>query len=244
MPPNKYNGTYEELQEKVRLTGISGQWRDLENGTKQYKADNGATLNWYTTKTIQVQGKPDLRAEFESAFGIATAGTPTPTTARAVPQTNEKPKIFIVHGHDRLAVEQLEFILVKLGLEPYILQNNNGQSRTLIEALEQEIYKDAAFAVVLMTPDDFGYSKTQTDEVREPRARQNVILEMGIVMAALGRKKTAILQKGNVELPSDIGAIIRLDFNDHVQEVAVKLARHMKGAEIEIPDDLIAHAAS
>ena len=244
MPPNTYNGTYEELQEKVRLTGIKGEWRELANGTKQYKANNGARLNWFTTKTIQFQGRPDLRAEFESAFGIKTAGTPTPARVRAVPQANEKPKIFIVHGHDEDSRDQLELVLRRLNLDPYILQNNNGQSRTLIEALEQEIYKDAAFGVVLMTPDDFGYSKTKTDEDREPRARQNVILEMGIIMASLGRDKTALLKKGNVELPSDVGGIIHLGFNERVQEVAVKLAHHMKGAKIDIPDELIAHAAS
>ena len=244
MPPNKYNGTYEELQEKVRRIGISGEWGELANGTKQYRADNGAILNWFSTQTIQFQGTADGITAFQSAFGIETAGTRTPAKAKAVPQANEKPKIFIVHGHDKLAVEQLSFILVKLGLEPYVLQNNIGQSRTLIEALEQEIYKDAAFAVVLMTPDDFGYSKTQTDEVREPRARQNVILEMGIVMASLGRAKTALLKKGNIELPSDIGAIIRLDFNDHVQDVAVRLARHMKDAGVKISDELIAKVAS
>ena len=60
-------------------------------------------------------------------------------------------------------LEQLELVLRRLGLDPYILQNNDGGSKTLIEALEQQIYKAATFGIVLLTPDDFGYPKSKTD---------------------------------------------------------------------------------
>ena len=36
------------------------------------------------------------------------------------------------------------------------------------------------------------------------RARQNVILELGMLLVRLGRKRVAILHKGSLELPSDI----------------------------------------
>lgn len=60
--------------------------------------------------------------------------------------------------------------------------------------MEQNIYKEAAFGVVLMTPDDYGYAKGETEADRKPRTRQNVILEMGMVMASLGRERMAILK--------------------------------------------------
>jgi hypothetical protein len=55
-------GTYAELQDEVKLTGVYGEWRDLGN-RKQYRSDGGAILNWWqSTGTIRVQG-PGLAAE-------------------------------------------------------------------------------------------------------------------------------------------------------------------------------------
>ena len=247
MSKNKFRGTYQELQDKVLLTGINGEWRELNNGQKQYKTEDGATLNWWeSSKTIQFQGADDVKAELENAFnsGESAANTNTPSAKRAAPQLDARTKIFVVHGHDQTSLEQLELVLRRLGLDPYILQNNDGQSKTLIEALEKQIYEEAAFGIVLMTPDDYGYSKNQTNEERTPRARQNVILEMGMIMASLGRDKTVILKKGNLELPSDVNGVIYLEFNEHVKEVAVKLANRMKGAGIDIQENLITQAAA
>lgn len=63
MSKNKFRGTYQELQDKVLLTGINGEWRELNNGQKQYKTEDGATLNWWeSSKTIQFQGADDVKA--------------------------------------------------------------------------------------------------------------------------------------------------------------------------------------
>jgi len=95
---------------------------------------------------------------------------------------NENKKVFVVHGHDAVAREQLELVLHKLGLYPFVLQNTSGGGLTIIEALEQEIgpnSNQARFGIVLLTPDDMGYVKHDAPENAQPRARQNVILEMG-----------------------------------------------------------------
>lgn len=248
---NKFRGTYQDLQDKVLLTGINGQWRELDNGQKQYKTDDNAVLNWWeTNKTINFQGPNDVKQELENAFHAADTveGSSQTVSLKTTVKSNNTPdnktKIFVVHGHDQTSLEQLELVLRRLGLDPYILQNNDGQSKTLIEALEKHIYEEAAFGIILMTPDDYGYPKNKTNEDRQPRARQNVILEMGMVMASLGRDKTVILKKGNLESPSDVNGIIYLEFNEHVKEVAVKLANRMKGAGIEIADSLITSAAA
>ena len=41
----KISRTYAELKHRVLLTGIRGEWRDRGNH-KQYRANNGAILNW------------------------------------------------------------------------------------------------------------------------------------------------------------------------------------------------------
>lgn len=228
------------LKSLVASRGIKGEWTEDGSGKFSFKSVRKGTLNYWPHKgTVQCQGKAEPKAELEAIF--ISGSPPIPAQPIANP-ANQKTKIFVVHGHDTTALEQLELVLRRLGLDPYILQNNDGESKTLIEALEQQIYKEAAFGIVLLTPDDYGYPKNKTNEDRQPRARQNVILELGMVLASLGRERMVLLKKGALEMPTDVGGIIYLEFNEHVKEVAVKLATRMKGAGIEIDDALI-HSA-
>lgn len=232
----KFHGSLEELQAIVEATGRVGEWRDIPNG-HSFRAKSGEVLNWWPGKgTLLCQGNKagEFQADFEAVLGGAG------------PQVEAKGqgKIFVVHGHDRDARDQLELVLHRLGLDPFILQNNDGGGMTIIEALEKNIYKDAAFGIVLLTPDDFGYSKDVDDADRKPRARQNVILEMGMVMAALGRDKIAILQKGALERPSDTDGILRIEFNGHVREAVPKLVQRLQAAGFEMDAKMIAAASA
>ena len=42
----KFLGDYKKLEKCVLRTGVPGKWRELENGQKQYRTDDGAILNW------------------------------------------------------------------------------------------------------------------------------------------------------------------------------------------------------
>jgi predicted nucleotide-binding protein len=90
-------------------------------------------------------------------------------------------------------------------LEPVILQNLPVGWQTIIEKLEANL--DVRYACVLPTPDDEGHPTGQPKE-KKVRARQNVVLELGMFPVRLGRKRVAILHKGNLELPSDISGLI------------------------------------
>ena len=236
----KFHGTLEELKEAVAACGIQGEWRDNEKANNHsFRGRAGEILNWWPSSgTIQFQGQnPEaFKAALSSALAGADAETPMKTATTA--------KIFIVHGHDRDARDQLELVLMRLGLQPFILQNSDGKSKTIIEALEQNIYREAAFGIVLLTPDDYGYSKAAGEVEKQPRARQNVILEMGMVMAALGRERMVLLKKGALEMPSDADGILRIDFNDHVREIVPKLAQRLQGAGFEIDPRRIAEASA
>ncbi|MGC9369293.1 MAG: TIR domain-containing protein [Paracoccaceae bacterium] len=230
----------EALMARVAASGIIGEWTEEAGGTKHvFRSRERGVLNYWPNKgTVQYQGKPEAQAPLKAVLAGDAPAAAVPKAAAAA--KDERTKIFVVHGHDRHTLDQLELILRRLGLDPFILQNNDGGGNTIIEALEQQIYKEAAFGIVLMTPDDYGYAKAKGDEATQPRARQNVILEMGMVLASLGRDRMAILKKGALEHPSDVDGVLRLDFNDEVREVAVRLATRMKKAGIEIDDALIA----
>lgn len=118
--------------------------------------------------------------------------------------------IFVVHGRaeaPRLEVENL--IRRATMVEPIVLAEQiGGGAVTLIEKLEEHLGtgSPAAFAVIIMTGDDLGRLK-EDGEQDSPRARQNVVLELGYAMGTLGRRKVAILHEDGLELPSDISGV-------------------------------------
>ena len=69
----------------------------------------------------------------------------------------------------------------------------------------------------------------------QPRARQNVILELGyfIAMANFGRSKVVALVKGNLEIPSDYSGVLYIPFDD-ANNWRMALIGEMKSAGFEI----------
>jgi predicted nucleotide-binding protein len=234
----KFHGDLELLRAAVSASPLVGEW--TEAGNKHcFRAKTGAILNWWpSTGTLQFQGGDAGALEAALSAALASPVPVATTTSRSTA------KIFVVHGHDRDARDQLELVLLRLGLKPFILQNSDAGGATIIEALEQHIYRESGFGIILLTPDDYGYSKDLTEADRKPRARQNVILEMGMVMAALGRSRMAILQKGVLERPSDTDGILRIEFNHHVREIVPKLVQRLQTAGFDITPDKSAAASA
>ncbi len=244
--PKKFRGTLEELQALVREAGIAGEWNDDGQGKHSFRSKDGGVLNWWPLKsTINVQGAPDAKGRLEAALSSPLADQIPSATAIRKSTGREPHHIFIVHGHDSDARDQLELALHRLGLQPFILMNTSGGGKTIIEALEGQIGRDytSDFGLVLMTPDDFGYAKKDGDKKIEPRARQNVILEAGMLLASLTRKRMAIIVKGHLEMPSDLQGIIHLAYNDHVKEIVPKLCQRLKEAGFDLEPNQIATAA-
>jgi predicted nucleotide-binding protein len=95
-------------------------------------------------------------------------------------------KIFIVHGHDNEAKVEVARFLERVGFEAIILHEQANRGRTIIEKVE--MHSDVGFAVVLLTPDDEGGKRGNSTR---PRARQNVVLELGYFIGRLGRDRVA-----------------------------------------------------
>ena len=122
-------------------------------------------------------------------------------------------------------------MLHKMGLEPIVLANLPTAGDTIIEKLERYLgeHGDAGFACVLLTPDDEGHKAGKGEEKRY-RARQNVILELGMVLARLGRRRVLILIKESVEQPSDIAGLIYRPFKERVDELRGTLFKDLQEA--------------
>ena len=113
-------------------------------------------------------------------------------------------------------------------MEPLILDQLISSGQTIIEKLEEYTQK-ANFGIVLATPDDIGYPKND-DTQKRYRVRQNVVLELGMLLSRIGRDKVAILlsQAEDMERPSDIDGLLYIPFKDNVEEAKLSLAKEMQ----------------
>ena len=212
----------------------------IEYGVQFVLDDHSTRVNCYDSGKVVVQGKDtDLKRAAEQLFGQKDQ-SPTRQNSR-VPvrgSVDAPTQVFIVYGRDKPARNELELLLLRLRLQPIVLENVPGAGDTIIEKLED--LTDADFACVLLTPDDEGRKKdpgTSGSEKLRPRARQNVVLELGMVLARLGRHRVAILVKGDdehLERPSDVDGLLYIPFSEHVDEAKNALAANLQKAGFSI----------
>ncbi|NOR44002.1 MAG: hypothetical protein GQ534_00315, partial [Candidatus Delongbacteria bacterium] len=139
-------------------------------------------------------------------------------------------RIFLVHGRDNELKESTARFLEKLDLEAIILHEQSSRGQTIIEKFEAN--SDVAFAVVLITPDDIG-GLNVTDPELKPRARQNVLFELGYFIGKLGRHRVIALLKDDIEIPSDFDAVVYIEVN-RSDDWKFKLAKELKDGGLEI----------
>jgi predicted nucleotide-binding protein len=162
----------------------------------------------------------------ETAPTYFGAGAFCGTVARAPGRFMLKPKlkILIVYGHD-LTVRDSAARAIRIyedqgyRIEPTMLsprELRTGRRGLVFEEL-QEQFRDFGAALVFMTADDLGIAKedvvvrkrawgrriVRVGQLR-PRARQNVVLELGYIIARVGEGRYRIFASGELEQPSDI----------------------------------------
>lgn len=106
----------------------------------------------------------------------------TDSAAQQAATATDSHRIFVVHGHDNEMKQVVARFLEHLGFEAVILHERASGGDTIIEKFER--HSDVSYAVVLLSPDDVGGAKKTADEL-QPRARQNVILELGYFVGRL-----------------------------------------------------------
>lgn len=170
--------------------------------------------------------------------------------------TTSKPTVFVVHGHDHAARDRIVAFLRKQdGFRTVVLEEEANRGKTIIEKFENHA-REAAFAVVIATPDDVGCTSSalktwdplakarlspnneeltlETIQVvpppTRPRARQNVILEWGYFAGKLGRDRVMLVQLEGVELPSDLSGVLDTRGGD----LELKLLRELRAADLDV----------
>lgn len=145
-------------------------------------------------------------------------------------ETTNTNKIFIVHGHNETIKEKVARLLENLKLEPIILHEQVDNGNTIIEKFEQHS-NSVNFAIILLTADDEGKAKKEKDY--KPRARQNVIFEMGHFYGKLGRNRVFLLKENGVEEPSDLSGIIYTPYDEY-DAWKFKLVKQLKESDYDV----------
>lgn len=149
-------------------------------------------------------------------FGQTALPSQSSQNTTSAPQAiaRNKRKVFIVHGRDNEAKQEVSRFIEKLGLEAIILHEQASAGMTIIEKIER-YSNDADFALVLYTACDQGRGVHESNLPPKSRARQNVVFEHGYLMAKLGRENVCSLVKGEIETPNDISGVVYVALDNY-----------------------------
>jgi predicted nucleotide-binding protein len=185
----------------------------------------------------------DIILKVLNSMNDALSGRPVRGTSSTVECTanhdtelrfdEERDYVFIVHGRNNSIKEMVHQFLAELDLDPIILHDQPNKGRTIIEKFEDHS-SNAKYAVILLTPDDQGGIISEPNK-HFPRARQNVVFEMGYFFGRLGRGKVCALLCPEIERPSDIEGIMYISL-DKGGVWKDSLFRELKAAKLKVKD--------
>jgi predicted nucleotide-binding protein len=144
---------------------------------------------------------------------------------RLVRAKNERPRVFIISSAEALPVA--EEIRRELSTGPFVdvtLWTDEDvfvASNYTLEDLEQQVDL-SDFAIAIAAPDDV--TRSRGTQQRSPR--DNVILEIGLFIGRLGRRRTFILQKtrDKTKLPSDLLGLKPIRYSSGSADLSTELA--------------------
>ena len=190
---------YNRYERATSITGRVGSVHmyELSEREKWQEAQEALSNNLPRAIALLEEAVKSLEEE------IAEDGVSHPSIRLEKPV--EKKKVFVVHGHDDAAKHEVARFLDHIKLPAIILQEQPSRGLTIIEKFLS--YADeVAFSVVLLTPDDL--AETLATGIKEQRARQNVVFELGYFVGKLGRGSVCLLRKGDVDIPSDLYGVV------------------------------------
>jgi predicted nucleotide-binding protein len=148
-----------------------------------------------------------------------------------LPELNLEKNVFIVHGRDHAALNELQLLLIKHQVTPKVLLNTHKGPNSILEELEALI-RICKAGFILMTPDDEGRLSGSQDALAA-RARENVIFETGMLFAKYRKfERVTLLVKEPLRLPSDLDGINKERFSQSVWELETAITDALAGWNI------------
>lgn len=210
----------DDLLLEAGIDGLSagraiGSRRDRANAIVQFALENPATTtaenSLFSAFIVRTASLPTQDAKAQDEWGGVPKDTVEQQRERVERELSGRSpnRVFVVHGQNDSARSEIVSFLSKVGLEGIVLHEQPSMGRHLLTKFIEEA-ELVTFAIVLMTDDDVGALKGSK---LAPRARQNVILELGYFLSHLGQERVCALITPGLETPSDFDGIvyIRMD---------------------------------
>lgn len=205
--------------------------RDL--GGRKARAD--AILKFALENPEAVTAENALLSHFLLRKTRTDSAGDRPAAAEAVekpvmfPENRSPNRVFVVHGRDEAARNEVVGFLTSVGLEGVVLHEQPNMGQHLLTKFIANA-KLVTFAVVLMTDDDVGSAK---GDKLAPRARQNVVLELGYFLAYLGQARVSALKSEGLETPSDFDGIVYIKMSSD-GKWRQELLRELRAAKMPV----------
>jgi predicted nucleotide-binding protein len=165
----------------------------------------------------------------------------TPSAPTGVASGSAKRRVLIVSGTDDAMKKALTKALGKLLLVPVVLCEEPGHGKKIVERYTTD-YADVGLAVVLLSPDDYVYAKTEELTKRKLKPRQDVVFELGYLLGKLGKEKVLVLyresEKGEFEVNTDFEGINTAPF-DALDSWKLALLRGLADSGYQVEGDRI-----
>lgn len=221
---------YDFTSELLRQICSNDELQDEFTGRSSFGGYGEINTGSYLKTLRSIYERLELLPSPEASTGPAAAKI-SETVSPRIDTTNTR-NVFVVHGHDDEMKQHVARTLSQLKLNPIILHEKPNSGRTIIEKFEANA--DVSFAVVLLSPDDMAYSASGDAKHAKPRARQNVVMELGYFVGRLSRKHVFCLKRGdNLEIPSDFSGVIYTPY-DAAGHWKIELVRELKEAEYSV----------
>lgn len=196
------------------------QWLDL-SGNLTTEAINTAASQIAEATKLHVEESPKPRPLISPAEAPIRAAKMADDLRASEERTadTEHTSVFLVHGHNADVLADLEAYLASVGIAGVVLSRRSDSPQSLFQKF-MSVAKKANFAIVILTPDDYGASRRQydatgvADKALQFRPRQNVTLELGFFYGRLGWENVFVLMMEadrvfpNFELPSDLAGVV------------------------------------
>lgn len=229
----------DDLLLEAGVAGLSagrdaGSRRDRANAIVEFAINNPSSVtaenSLLSAYIVRRSAATNVEAEDETPVSPTQVVAPDVGAVPEAESADRSPnRVFVVHGQNESARTAVVSFLESVGLAGIVLHEQPNMGRHLLTKFIQEADL-VTFAVVLMTADDEGRRKGET---LAPRARQNVILELGYFLAHLGQAKVCALITPGLETPSDFDGIVYIRMDDD-QRWQQELKRELLAARMPV----------
>lgn len=228
------------VENQVKIGHFNDFCNKLVELNNNHRFDEARSAIFLHTRTIDKKAfrevaKDKIPELYDCIFFTKISKTKKTQNKTKTKKRKRKGNVFVVHGHDEAINHHVARTISDLGLRPKILREGTSGGKTLIENIESSV-NESDYAVVILSPDDEG--KKKSERKLRPRARQNVVLELGILIGRLGRPKvfTLLDKVPNFETPSDIAGVIYTPY-DKRGAWRFKLCDELKSCGFDVSRD-------